>query len=228
MKKIMIVTLMALLLVGGAFGQTKFVPHKKGDSAMLFEFSGLGFLFADSYKGGFGYKKFINDRTAIRGAFSLSNSKETFNEFVPEGYIDEDDTDKEFGIGFEVAGEIHRNKGKVDPYYGAGAGFSMVRTKLVESDPVPQGNAITPTEIKNEFGEGAATTFGAFALLGVEYAVNSVLSLAVEYHLGFSSTSQPDMKVDDGSGNETVFEGGIYSYFGISSVGILTLAIYLN
>ena len=228
MKKIMIVTLITLLFVGGAFGQNKYTPHVKGDNAMLFEFSGLGFLFADTYKGGFGYKRFINDKTAIRGAFSFQNAKETSKGFIPEGYVSEDGYDKTFTLGVEVAGEIHRNKGKVDPYYGAGGGFSMTRTKFADPVAGPQGSTLAQTEIKNEFGEGATTRFGAFALLGVEYAINSVLSLAAEYHLGFSSSSQPDMKIDDGAGNETVFEGGKYTYFGITSVGILTLAIYLN
>lgn len=228
MKKIMIVTLTTLLLVGGAFGQTKFVPHKKGDNAMLFEFSGIGFLFADSYKGGFGYKKFINDKTAIRGAFSLNNSKTTSKGYVPDGYVGEDGYNKEFGVGIEVAGEMHSNKGKVDPYYGAGGGFSMTRTKFADPVTGPQGTVLAQTEVKNELGEGAVTSFGVFALLGVEYAINSMLSLSAEYHLGFTSSSQPDMKVTDPSGVETVFEGGKYSYFGITSVGILTLAIYLN
>ncbi|NHZ86249.1 MAG: outer membrane beta-barrel protein, partial [Planctomycetia bacterium] len=137
-------------------------------------------------------------------------------------------SDKEFGIGFEVAGEIHRNKGKVDPYYGAGLSFNMTRTKYTEPAAELQGTTFTQKVTKNDFNDGATTSFGVFALLGVEYAINSVLSLAAEYHLGFTNSSQPDMKIDNGSGTETVIEGGRYSYFGISSVGLLTLAIYLN
>ena len=228
MKKILIVIIGILLLGNLSFGQNKYTPHVKGDNAMLFEFSGLGFLFADTYKGGFGYKRFINDKTAIRGAISLSNSNTKFKEYIQEGWIGEDGYDKSFSVGIEVAGEIHRNKGKVDPYYGAGGGFSMTRTKYADFVGGPQGSTLIQPHVKNEFGEGAATTFGVFALLGVEYAINSMLSLAAEYHLGFSNSSQPDMKYDDGNGTETVVEGGKYSYFGITSVGILTLAIYLN
>ena len=227
MKKIIIVILSVLVLANVSIAQ-KYTPHVKGDSAMLFSFSGLGFLAAFEYQGGFGYKKYLNDKTAVRGAFALNNAKETTKGYIPEGYVGEDGYDKSFGIGFEVAGEMHRNKGKVDPYYGAGLGFSMTRTKYADPVAGPQGTALTQTEVKNNFGDGATTTFGVFALLGVEYAINSFLSLAAEYHLGFSSSSQPDMTVDDGAGNETVFEGGKYSYFGISSVGLLTLAIYLN
>ena len=148
MKKILIVTIGILLLTNLSFGQNKYTPHVKGDNAMLFEFSGLGFLFADSYKGGFGYKKFINDKTAIRGAFSIHNTSETFKGYLPEGYSSEDGYDKEFGIGFEAAAEIHRNKGKVDPYYGAGGGFSMTRTKYADFAFAAPGNPIVQGETK--------------------------------------------------------------------------------
>jgi opacity protein-like surface antigen len=195
---------------------------------MLFEFSGLGFLWADSYRGGFGYKQFLNDKTALRGAISLSSAKETLSEFVPTGFVDEDDFDREFVFGLETAGEIHRNKGRVDPYYGAGLGFSMTRTKSIRSDPVIQGTAVTETEIKNDLDGPAATAFSIFTLLGVEYALNNVVSLAAEYRLGFNFSSEPDMKVTDPSGTETSYEGGKYSYFGIASVGVITLAIYLQ
>ena len=231
MKKILILMLSIVLLSTMCFGQNKYIPHKKGDGAMLFEFSGLGFLWADNYRGGFGYKRFLIDKTAVRGALSLSNYKETISwgpEFYPTGYVGEDGYDKEFSIGLEVAGEIHRNKGKVDPYYGGGLGFSIVRTKYLEDDAAPQGTALAQTEIKNNLDGNAATTFSVFGLLGVEYAINAVVSLAAEYHLGFTSFSEPDMTVKPPSGTETSYSGGKSSYFGINSVGVLTLAIYLD
>jgi opacity protein-like surface antigen len=223
--------MLSVLVLANVSIAQKYTPHVKGDSAMLFSFSGLGFLAAFEYQGGFGYKKFINDKTAVRGAFSLSNAKETISwgpENYPDGYVGEDGSDKEFGIGLELAGEIHRNKGKVDPYYGAGLGFSMVRTKYIEPGAAIQGTAITQRETKNDLDGPAATSFSIFTLLGVEYAINSAITLAAEYHLGFNFASEPDMKKTDPSGVETSFSGGKYSYFGISSVGLLTLAIYLN
>ena len=228
MKKMLIGFLGILLLSNISYGQTKYLPHAKGDNAMLFQFSGLAYLGANSYRGGFGYKKFLNDKTAVRGAFTLHNVNETTKEYIPQGYVGVDGYDKDFGIGFEAAGEIHRNQGKVDPYYGAGLGFSMTRTKEADPEIAMQGSTPTQTEIKNAIGEGAATTFGAFALLGVEYAINAAISLAAEYHLGFSLSSQPDMTITEASGTETTYEGGKTSYFGLSSVGVLTLAIYLN
>ncbi len=228
MKKIIIVLMGILLLSSLSFGQTKYVPHVKGDNAMLFEFSGLGFLWADNYRGGFGYKKFINDKTAVRGAFSLSHEKEAIVEFIPQGWVGEDGSDSEFSIGLEVAGEMHKNKGKVDPYFGAGGGFFMTRTKYIEAVSGPQGTPLTAREVKNFLDGNALTAFNVFGLLGVEYAINAAVSLAAEYHLGFTFGSEPDMVVKETSGTETSYEGGKYSYFGISSVGVLTLAIYLD
>ena len=217
-----------LLLSNLSFGQTKYAPHVKGDSAMLFEFSGLGFLWADNYRGGFGYKKFLNDKTAVRGAFSLSNQKESITEYIPQGWVGEDGSDSEFSIGLEVVGELHKNKGKVDPYFGAGGGFFMTRTKYVEPVSGPQGTALTATEVKNNLDDDAITAFTFFGLLGVEYAINTAVSLAAEYHLGFTFGSEPDMVVKEPSGTETSYSGGKYSNFGINSVGVLTLAIYLD
>lgn len=72
------------------------------------------------------------------------------------------------------------------------------------------------------------TNFGAFALLCVEYAINAAFILAAEYHFGFSSSSQPDMKVSGSSDSDITVKGGKSSFFGITSIGLLTLAIYLN
>ena len=104
----------------------------------------------------------------------------------------------------------------------------MERTEVEDFTPVAQGIPITSTVVKNSFDSNAATTFGVFALLGVEYAINTSLSLAAEYHLGFSSSSQPEMAITNESGVETTYEGGKSTFMGITSVGLLTLAIYLD
>lgn len=231
MKKILLVIMSVLILANISIAQNNYTPHVKGDNAILFSFSGLGFLAAFEYQGGFGYKKYINDKTAVRGALALSNTKTTTpwdTGNSPEGWIGEDGYNKAFGFGIEAAGEIHRNTGKVDPYYGAGLGFSLTRTKNANVVQGAAGSTLTQTVVKNNFSDGAATTIAVFGLLGVEYAINSFLSLAAEYHLGFSSSSQPDMKVSGSSDNDVTIKGGKSSFFGITSVGLLTLAIYLN
>jgi len=229
MKKILIALLVSFFLVGAVFAENDFVPHKKGDQAMLFEFSGLGFLFADAYNGGFGFKRFINDKTAVRGSLTLRNAKEKIpydSDAYGDGTIGEDGSDKEFQFGVEVAGEIHRNNAKVDPYYGAGLRFNVIRTKYVMEVEGPQGSELGEYELKNALDGNAATSFSVFGILGVEYAINKVVSLAAEYNLGFRSTSEPKQVVTV-NGEETETEGSKYSFFGITSAGILTLAIYL-
>jgi opacity protein-like surface antigen len=225
MNKSIKLIIVAFLFIGGAFGENDFIPHKKGDQAMLFEFSGLGFLWADSYRGGIGFKRFINDNTAVRGSLSLRNAKETISwqpDQYPDGTNGEDGSDREFTFGLEVAGEVHRNNAKIDPYYGAGVGFAVTRTKYVAPIVGDQGEY----EIKNDLDGNAGTLFSVFTLLGVEYAINSIVSLAAEYQFGFRSISQPNEKITI-NGDETELEGGKYTFFGITSVGVLTLSIYL-
>lgn len=224
----MLIMFAVLLLSNLSFGQTKYKPHIKGDQAVLFQFSGFT---VNSYKGGFGYKRYINDKTAVRGAVSMYSTKEKIPwnmGWDAEGYTGEDGKESSFRIGVEVAGEIHKNKGKVDPYFGAGTGFSITRTKYTEPVFGIQGSTLpSPEIIKNKY-PNASTRFSLFGLFGLEYAVNSMLSLAAEYQLLFALTSYPDQKVDDGSGAEKVYEMGSYRYFGITTVGGITLAIYLN
>ena len=46
MKKILLVLMSVLILANVSIAQNKYTPHVKGDDAMLFSFSGLGFLAA--------------------------------------------------------------------------------------------------------------------------------------------------------------------------------------
>jgi len=231
MKKTIIVTLTLLILVGGAFGQTKkFVPHKKGDAAMLFSFSGLANLGANSYGGGFGYKKFIKDKMAVRALIDIYNYSGKVSwgpEYYPEGYVGEDGKRKEFEIDLGLAAEMHRNTGKVDPYYGGGFGFTLNRSKYIEPVAGPQGTALTAPETKNDLDGDARTVFSVFGLLGLEYTVNSLITLAAEYRLGFNFVGEPDMTVKDPSGIETSYSGSSYSYVSLGATA-LTLAVYLS
>ena len=231
MKKMLVVIIGIMLVSNISFGQKKFVPHVKGDKAVLFSFSGLSNIGAGSYRGGIGYKKFINPKTALRGAFDIYNYNGKISwgpEFYPSGYVGEDGKSTEFRVGLNIAGEIHKNKGKVDPYFGGGVAFAITRTKYIEPVAGPQGTALTSTEIKNDLDGNANTNFAIFGLFGIEYAINSVLTLAAEYNLGFNLVAEPDMKVTDPAGIETSYSGSKYSYISLGSVGFLTLAIYLN
>ena len=90
---------------------------------------------------------------------------------------------------------------------------SFLHTRTKETEPVQgqQGTALIATEIKNELGEGAATRFEIYGLFGLEYAINSILTLAAEYHLRFNMELEPDMKVTDPAGVETTTAGHLLS-----------------
>ncbi len=67
--------------------------------------------------------------------------------------------------------------------------------------------------------------FGAFFLLGMEYYITDNISLAGEYHFGFDYTAALTEVYDNGT-TKTETKGGSSTGFGISSSGLLLLAIY--
>jgi len=145
-----------------------------------------------------------------------------------EGYTGEDGSYKSFKFGIYVAGEIHRNKGKVDPFYGVGTRFLIQRNKFTEEVRGMQGSELPKqTIIKNNYPD-AFTTISIFGLYGLEYTVNSMLTLGAEYQLWLTFDFYPDEERDYGNGSKDVYKKGSQRYFGISSAGGITLAIYLN
>ena len=80
MKKILIIFLVILLMGSFAFGQ-EFNPPVKGEKAMLFGFSGLGFLGVLEYQGGYGYKMFLSNSMALRLALMLDYNNTMFYSF---------------------------------------------------------------------------------------------------------------------------------------------------
>jgi len=119
MKKIIVLVLVILLLGTFSFGQ-EFNPPVKGEKAMLFGFSGLGFLGVLEYQGGYGYKMFLSNSMALRLALMLNYNNTKFPYPEAPNTIGEDGYDKTFGIGTEIAFEIHKGGGRIDPYFGIG------------------------------------------------------------------------------------------------------------
>lgn len=68
-------------------------------------------------------------------------------------------------------------------------------------------------------------SFGAYFLLGMEYYITDNLSLAGEYHFGLDYTAALTEVLDNGT-TKTETSGGSSMGFGITSSGLLTLAIY--
>lgn len=224
MKKILVIFLVILLMGTFSFGQ-EFNPPVKGEKAMLFSFSGLGFLGVLEYQGGYGYKMYLSNSMALRMALMLNYNSTKIPYVETPNMIGEDGYDKTFGFGTELAFEIHKGGGRIDPYYGVGGGFFMTTTEIANPATAATGGTIVQPTLKNQLGGAAGMNFGAFFLLGMEYYITDNLSLAGEYHFGFDYTAALTEVFDNGTTSvETT--GGSSIGFGITSSGLLTLAIY--
>ena len=225
MKKMLSLVLIFILLGSFSYSQ-EFNPPVKGEKAMLFGFSGLANLGVREYQGGYGYKMYLSNSMALRMALMLNynNTKIPYPE--APNTIGEDGYDKTFGIGTEIAFEIHKGGGRIDPYFGVGGGFFMTTTELAGWVSGPTGGTLPPQQtLKNKLGGAAGMNFGTFFLLGMEYYITDNLSLAGEYHFGFDYTAALTQISDDGT-TTTETTGGSSIGFGITSSGLLTLAIY--
>jgi opacity protein-like surface antigen len=222
MSKIILISTMLLIFSSLSFSQNDKSFFEEGSKALLFEFSGLDDIGADSFNGGIGGKYFLKSNLAIRGGVQFI----TINEDIPfqgTGGIDGEAHANRFGIS--AALEVHLNDTRVNPYWGGGLALSITSTesKSVEADPLDQ------VTVKNsrggEFGYFGGTELTFFGMLGVEIFVFKNLSFAAEYRLGFSSLSRKDEQSKLGDITVTTKQGSI-SGFGIESSGILTLAVY--
>jgi len=224
MKKIMIILLVILLMGTFTFSQ-EFNPPVKGEKAMLFGFSGLGFLGVLEYQGGYGYKMFLSNSMALRMALMLNYNNTKFPYTEAPNTIGENGYDKTFGIGTELAIEIHKGGGRIDPYFGLGGGFFQTTTKFANPATAATGGTIVQPTWKNLQTGPAGMNFNAFFLLGMEYYITDNLSLAGEYHFGFDYTAALT-EVFDNETTTTETSGGSSMGLGITSSGLLTLAIY--
>lgn len=224
MKKILIILLVILLMGTFTFGQ-EFNPPVKGEKAMLFGFSGLGFLGVLEYQGGYGFKRFLSNSMALRMALMLNYNNDKIPYPEGQGIIGEDGYNRTFGIGTEIAFEIHKGSGRIDPYYGVGGGFFQTTTEVAAPVSGPTGSTLVQPTLKNQIGGDAGGNISAFFLLGMEYYITDNLSLAGEYHFGLDYTLALTEVYDNGT-TKTETSGGSSMGLGITSSGLLTLAIY--
>ena len=162
---------------------------------------------------------------AMRSAIILYYNNEKFPYTEIEGWSGKNGYDITFGIGAELAFEIHKDGGRIDPYYGVGGRFLRTTTKRADPISVPAGSTLEQPVLKNEIGGDAGMNYSAFFLLGMEYYITDNLSLASEYHFKFDYTAELTEGYERGPVTiET--KGGSSNSFGITSSGFLTLAIY--
>jgi opacity protein-like surface antigen len=203
--------------------------------AVLFEFSGLATLGAGAFNGGFGAKYFLTDVLALRGSLQFSTASQTITPATPpgSGQVETDGSSSATQFGLSAAAEYHLLKTRVSPYVGGGIGFSSTSTQLKSAGNSTPPAVYTQTIVKNNstgitiggVPYAAGFDFGIAGIGGVEFFITKEISLSAEYQLGYSLNSPYDQQSTTGAVTTTTKVGGT-STFGITSAGILTLAIY--
>ena len=221
MFKLRFILILVFLLSSFSLVQAQNHYFKKQSKALLFEFSGLDNLGANSFNGGFGGKYFINNRVAIRGSLQFMTIDETIP-FQGTGVNGKTEADR-FGISAAI--EVHFDTSRVNPYFGGGLGlaFTSTESKTAESNPADQ--ITIKNDSNGEFGYYGGTEFVLFGMIGVEIFIFDQLSLAAEYRLGYGNNSRKDMETTQGTTTTTIEQGSIIG-FGLESSGALILAVY--
>lgn len=218
---IVIVTIFMMVLSMNAQEEKAFM--ERGARAILFEFSGLDNLGVNSYRGGIGAKYFWSNDLAIRGSLQFANIREDIPFPGTDGV---DGYEKASQFGLLVAVEKHLTTSRLSPYFGGGLGLSFTSTE----EKTPDVDADAQITYKNGWvfdddyrGE---TGFQIFGIIGAEIFVLRMLSLSAEYQLVYAKSSIKDIEVTQGTTTQTFKQGSIRG-FGIISVGVLTIAVYL-
>ena len=233
MRRILAAAGVFVLMGSVCYGQEQEVTPTltSGTGALLFTFDGLSLIRANNFDGGVGFKVFLSEMTAVRGALQLSKGSGTIaaNPVAPDTGVD-GSTDGTT-IGFSVALERHLSTARVSPYIGAGGGFSTTRTEatnvVVGNPPGPQTtttNANFGHVISGTLFQGGSTVQG-FGLVGFEFFMTKGLSFSAEYRVGIAKTSRKDQEVTTGA-TTTTTKIGSSTLVNIASSGLFTMAVY--
>jgi len=222
MGKIIFVSAVLLIFSSLSFSQDDKPFFEKGSKALLFEFSGLDNLGANSFNGGIGGKYFLKSNLAIRAGLQFMNIKED-DPFQGTDGVDGEAQATRFGLSGAL--EVHLNATRVNPYFGAGLGLSLTSTESKSAEADPADQVTIKNDRDGEFGYYGGTELMFFGMLGVEIFVFKNLSVAAEYRLGFARESLKDEEATLGNTTVTTKQGS-FSAFGIESSGVLTLAVY--
>src|SRR5262245_862682 len=113
-----------------------------GSKALLFTFNGLSVLAAGNFDGGGGFKYYIKDGLAIRGALIFANAHATIASNPVAPATGTDGGQSGTTAGFSAAVERHLANKRVSPYIGGGGSFTITNTELknavVGNPPPPQ------------------------------------------------------------------------------------------
>ena len=222
MKRLLALVLVALLVVSVTYAGDTVVPKTKaGNKALLFTFGGLGTMTSGQYGGGIGGKYYFSNNWAGRLGIGFTTSSSTSKNPVsptPTGESSErDQTSTNFTITPGVLYTI-AVAGPVNAYVGAQIRFVMGSTS---ADGIGGNGFDSDSKV-----ETSSTSFGADAILGVEWFPWENVSFGAEYTLGFLSGSSDQTSTVNGTG--TTSDGPSTTSIGTSIVngGALTLSVF--
>lgn len=203
---------------------------QSGSKALLFNFSGLDNLNANSFNGGIGVKYYLSPSTAFRGGLQFASANEDDPANPASGQQAQDGETSATRVGISGALEFHGGTGRVTPMWGLGVAFSTTSTERKNPNIGPaSGQFIVKNSRNGELINGLNFVGGSqvdfFALVGAEFFIVKEASLSAEYRFGFSKISRKDQETTQGPNTATTKLGG-GSGFGIATAGVLTLAIY--
>ena len=202
-----------------------------GTKALLFTFNGLSFISAGNFDGGGGFKYYIAEGLAVRGALVFSNAHNTLAANPVAPATGTDGSQSATTAGFSAALERHLAKARVSPYIGGGGSFSVTSTEaknIVVGNPPPAQttikNAGAGETINGQFFQGGRTG-GVFGLIGFEFFLKKEISFSGEYRLGYATTSRKDQQISVAGATVTTKVGSSHA-FNLASQGLFTLAVY--
>jgi len=229
MRKVIFIAL--IFMSSTIFGQVESKTSITGGAkALLFEFSGLSSLSADSYEGGIGGKIFFNNSMALRIMLNFdrfseenpANATGTLNGVKGE-YVS-----TSFGLGAGM--EFHLTSMKrVSPYFGGGIGFTRFSSEDKEAITYFPGSdaSRTVTEISGRY------QFDLVGVLGAEVFIIKEVSLSAEYIFNIGFFSDGDTKYTEVAvsgtpilGDSQTVKGDSGWEIGTGSRGRLILSIY--
>ncbi len=205
---------------------------RTSSKALLFSFSGLSNLNANTFNNGIGGKLYVNDQIAIYAGLIMDYQKITTPINPDTNEIGYDGENSSLNIGVNGGFEWHPVNQKVSPYLGAGFLFSFGSQKQFEGNKWYRYDS--GTKYKMIFETTGIYLFEIFATGGVEFFITKELSLSAEYHLGYNYLSNGESKIK----YEIVQGESItpptwpskkntrVSSFGFTTSGFLTLAVY--
>jgi len=198
-----------------------------GSKAMLFTFSGLTYLGAGAYNGGFGGKFYLSPALALRASLMFGYANQTVKTTLANGGKDGSLSAMEIGASGGV--EYHLSFARVSPFIGGVLNFSTASTTNALPVNVVGGNEVTVDNGATILGIAPGTALSVGGIAGVEFFVTKELSLSAEYQLGFGfpmGYTQTTKTVTGTGSTEVKVDVEGTSRLGIENTGALTLSVY--